>query len=65
MMLYIRMALYLVSGLLAGQGLAIFDADAGTLTLKIEDLAVALSGLAAFAGTFLASRVAKVRGGKT
>ncbi len=65
MMLYIRMALYLVSGLLAGQGLAIFDADAGTVTLKIEDLAVALSGLLTFAGTFLASRVAKSRGGKT
>jgi len=65
MMIYIRMALYLIGGLLAGQGLAIFDAEAGTITFEIDNLAHALSGLAAFVGTFAVSRVAKRRGGAT
>jgi hypothetical protein len=64
-MLYIRMGLYLVGGVLAGQGLAIFDADAGTITFKIESLAQALSGVGAFAATFAASRIAKSRGWST
>ncbi len=64
-MLYIRMALYLLGGLLAGQGLAIFDAEAGTITFEIDSLAQALSGLGAFALTFCASRVSKRRGGAT
>lgn len=65
MMLYLRMFLYLCAGLLAGQGLAIFDPEAGTVTFHIDSLAQALSGLAAFVGTFALSRVAKKRGGAT
>ena len=65
MMLYLRMFLYLCAGLLAGQGLAIFDPEAGTVTLQIDSLAQALSGLLAFIGTFAVSRVAKKRGGAT
>ncbi|MCA0856168.1 hypothetical protein [Phaeobacter italicus] len=65
MTLYIRMFLYLAAGVLAGQGLAIFDAEAGTVTFKIDSLAQALTGLATFIGTFAASRIAKRRGGAT
>lgn len=65
MMLYIRMALYLIGGLLAGQGLAIFDPEAGTITFQIDSLAQTLTGLVAFVGTFATSRVAKRRGGAT
>lgn len=64
-MLYIRMFLYLAAGVLAGQGIAVFDAEAGTITFQIEQVATALAGLAAFAGTFLTSRIAKARGGPT
>ena len=65
MALYIRMALYLLGGVLAGQGIAVFDAEAGTITFKIESLATMGAGLAAFAATFLTSRIAKARGGAT
>lgn len=65
MMLYVRMALYLIGGLLAGQGLAIFDPEAGTITFQIDSLAQTLTGVAAFVGTFAVSRVAKRRGGAT
>jgi hypothetical protein len=61
MALYIRMALYALSMLFAGQGLAIYDAQAGTLTFHVDDLAVALSGAGVFVGTFVASRFATVR----
>lgn len=64
-MLYIRMALYLLGGLLAGQGLAIFDPEAGTITFEIDSLAQTLSGLGAFVLTFWASRISKRRGGAT
>lgn len=61
MFLYIRMGLYALSMLFAGQGLAIYDPDAGTLTFVLEDIAVALSGAAVFVGTFVTSRMASVR----
>ena len=65
MMLYIRMALYLLAGMLAGQGIAVFDPVAGTLTIDIENLTTLLTGLATFVGTFVVGRVAKARGGAT
>lgn len=64
-MLAIRMVIYLLTGVLVGQGLAVYDAEAGTVTFRIEDLPLALSGLAAFVGTFVTSRIAKARGGAT
>lgn len=64
-MLTIRMILYFLSALVAGQGLAIYDHDAGTITFAIEDLAMAIGGIATFGGTFLVGRVAKARGGAT
>ena len=65
MTLYIRMALYLVFGVLAGQGLVIFDADAGTVTFKVDDLMVLGTALAGFLGTFFSSRIAKAKGWAT
>ena len=64
-MLYIRMFLYFLSAALAGQGVAVFDAEAGTLTFQIDSLAQLLTGVTTFAGTFVTSRVAKARGGAT
>lgn len=61
MTLYIRMALYALSMLFAGQGLAIFDAEANTLTFRLDDVAVALGGVGVFVATFVASRFATVR----
>ena len=61
MTLYIRMAVYALSALFAGQGLAIYDADAGTLTFQVEDIAVALGGAGVFVATFITSRFSKVR----
>lgn len=65
MIFYIRMVAYLIFGVLAGQGLVIFDQAAGTVTFKVEDLVTIVSGFAGFAATFAVSRVAKARGGKT
>lgn len=63
--LLIRMVLYFASALIAGQGVAVFDADAGTLTFNLESTAVFLGGAATFVVTFIAGRWAKVRGGLT
>ena len=63
--LFIRMVLYLASGMIAGAGFASFDDAAGTLTVNLDDLATILGGLVTFAGTFFASRWAKARGGVT
>ena len=65
MALYIRMALYLVFGVLAGQGLVVFDQEAGTVTFRVEDLAVIVTSLVGYAATFWASRLAKRKGGAT
>lgn len=64
-MLTIRMVLYFLSALIAGQGVAVFDPDAGTLTFDLEHLELAIGGLGTFLGTFWAGRVAKRRGGTT
>jgi hypothetical protein len=61
MMLAVRMFLYLVFGALAGQGLVVFDQTAGTVTFRVEDLMLIVTGLAGYLGTFVASRFAKVR----
>ena len=64
-MLYIRMALYLIGGALAGYGLATFDPEAGTITFQIDALAQIIVGFTGYVGTFRASRIAKKRGGAT
>lgn len=65
MALYIRMILYFLFPLIAGQGLGVFDPQAGTLTIHIENAATILAGAVGFVVTFAAGRWAKVRGGFT
>ena len=65
MMLFVRMALYALSAGAAGYGFGTYDADAGTLTLNLDQVASIIGGAATFLGTFWTSRVAKARGGKT
>ena len=65
MALAIRMILYAVSAFIAGMGWASFDEGAGTLTVNLDDIATIAAGAVTFAGTFIASRWAKARGGKT
>lgn len=59
--LAIRMALYAISSFLAGQGIAHFDPQAGTITFELESLALAIGGAVTFIGTFLVSRTARTR----
>ena len=61
MMLAIRMVLYFVGALLAGQGLAVYDPDAGTITFEVESLALAIGGTLTFAATFVVSRFSRQR----
>lgn len=65
MSLAIRMILYALSAFIAGMGWASFDEGAGTLTVNLDDLVTVIAGALTFAGTFIASRIAKARGGKT
>lgn len=64
-MLAIRMLLYAVFAAMANEGLVLFDADAGTVTFKIDDLMLFGSGVVGYIGTFVTSRYAKARGGAT
>lgn len=61
MMLYVRMMIYAGSALLAGQGLAIYDADAGTITFDLEHVGVVATGGLTFLATFVSSRFSKAR----
>lgn len=65
MALFIRMGLYLIFGATTGIGIWEVDHVAGTLIVDIEALTSVLTGLGGFAATFVASRYAKSRGGKT
>ena len=65
MTLYIRMGLYFLFAALSSQGLVVFDQDAGSVTFSIEDVTLILSGALGFLVTYVTSRIAKARGGKT
>lgn len=65
MTLYIRMALYFLFGNLSGSAGFNFDSYSGHVTISVDDLAAAIAGIIGFVGTFLVSRLAKKRGGKT
>lgn len=65
MFLAIRMILFFLFAGIAGQGIAVFDPDAGTLTFELESLTATVTGLIGFIGTFISSRWAKARGGLT
>ncbi|OWU80422.1 hypothetical protein [Phaeobacter sp. 22II1-1F12B] len=63
--LSLRMVLYLVFAMIAGQGIAVFDPEAGTLTFHLKDLETLLVGLGGYIATFAGGRVAKAKGGTT
>ena len=51
--------------MIAGQGIAVFDPEAGTLTFHLKDLETLLVGLGGYIATFAGGRVAKAKGGTT
>ena len=65
MMLYIRMGLYAAFAGLAGMGYGEMSADGGSFTVSISQTAEIVGGALGFGGTFVASRIAKARGGAT
>mgnify|MGYP001555892888 CR=1 FL=1 len=65
MIVVIRVALYFLFGALSGTGWLHFDQNAGTVTVYVDDLSIALVGIGGTAATFFWSRIAKARGGKT
>ena len=52
----IRMLIYVAASFLAGFGWAEFDSSMGTLTINLEQLTVAVVGLAGVVGTFVVGR---------
>lgn len=64
-MLNIRMIAYFLFAGLASQGLLVFDQEAGTVTFKIEDISMIVTGVLGYIGTFGTSRIAKKNGGAT
>lgn len=65
MALYVRMGLYLLFGVIAGNGLGVYDQAAGTITFNVNDLEPLITGIVGYGATFVWSRVAKAKGGKT
>ena len=65
MALVIRMILYFLFPLIAGQGIGVFDPKSGTLTIQIDSVVPILAGAVGFVVTFVVGRWAKVRGGFT
>ena len=47
---YIRVVLYALAGFIASAGFGTFDQEAGTLTLDVDQLALAVPAALAFAG---------------
>ena len=65
MFLYIRIALYVFFGWLAGAGIGSIDQTGQVFSIEIDRLAEWLVSGLGIVGTFAASRVAKRMGGKT
>ena len=63
--LAIRYALTLLAGALAGANVAVWDAAAGTLTIRVDDAAPVLASAALFAAVLVWRRVAVLLGGRT
>ena len=70
MFLYVRMAVYLISGALVGMGYGTISetsycwADSASC-IDLEAVTQIVLGLATFIGTFWTSRIAKKKGGAT
>lgn len=65
MALLVRMVFYYVFAALSGAGWLHFDPIEGVATIRLDELGPALVGGAGFAATYVWSRIAKRRGGKT
>ena len=65
MFLFVRMALYFVFAWLAGFGFGELDPAGSYFTVSLDQAAEIIVGVIGFIGTYIASRVAKARGGKT
>ena len=65
MALAIRMILYFVFGSLAGQGWLEFDQVTGIVTIDVNHIGPLLVGAGGTVATFIWSRIAKAKGGKT
>jgi hypothetical protein len=65
MFLFVRMALYFVFAGLAGFGFGELDTTGSYFTVSLDQAAEIIVGVIGFIGTYIASRVAKARGGKT
>lgn len=65
MALAIRMGLYWAFTMLSAQGLILFDEGAQTVTFKVDDVVLFLTGVVGYLGTFAWSRISKARGGAT
>ena len=63
--LFVRMALYFVFAWLAGFGFGELDPDGSYFTVSLDQATEIIVGVIGFIGTYIASRVAKARGGKT
>lgn len=63
--LIIRIGLYFLGGWLASRGLAGFDPTAGTITLQVDQIAQAISGLGAVLAAIGWRGFAKASGGVT
>ena len=64
--LFVRMViLYPLFALLAANGTGVFNPEAGTFLVNIDDVASFFIGVVGYAGTFLLSRFSKARGGQT
>lgn len=66
MMLYIRMVLYAIFAGIAGQELGLdFNQTTGMISFHVDDAAKIVTGVLGYVLTFVASRYASARGGKT
>ena len=64
-MLILRMIIYALTAGLAGYGFGTYDAQSHVYTVQVDQLAEIFGGAAGFVGTYIVSRIAKRRGGKT
>ena len=65
MFFFVRMALYFAFAGLAGFGFGELDPAGSHFTVSLDQVAEIIVGVIGFIGTYIASRVAKARGGKT
>jgi hypothetical protein len=63
--LFIRIGLHVVAGALMTLGWIDYSQEAGTVTIEIDGLAQMIAGALVSLGSFVVSRIVKVKGGVT